>query len=128
METLSWLLPLAAVAFSLFLLFPVLKAWMARGKAVRLANDDDAGLLSGRKLVYFMAPHCGMCRSTTPIIEALQNERDDVVSVDASERPDLAKALHVMATPSFVVVDNGRVEKLAVGAKSQRQILKMLDG
>ncbi len=128
METLSWLLPLAAVTFSLFLLFPVIKAWLARGKAVTLANGDDTGLLSGRKLVYFMAPSCGMCRSTTPIIEALQRERDDVITVDASERPDLAKALHVMATPSFVVVDNGRVEKLAVGAKSERQIKKMLDG
>ncbi|HHS89600.1 MAG TPA: thioredoxin [Rhodobacteraceae bacterium] len=127
MEVLSWLLPLAAVAFSLFLAFPVIKAWLARGKQVDLPRED-AGLLAGRKLVYFMAPHCGMCRSTTPIIDALRRERDDVVMVDASARPELARALHVMATPSFVVVDNGRVEKLVVGAKSQRQILKMLDG
>lgn len=128
MEILSWLLPLVAVAFSLFLLFPVVKAWMARGKQLRLANGDDARLLVGRKLVYFMAPHCGMCRSTTPIIEALQRERDDVITVDASERPDLAKSFHVMATPSFVLINNGRVEKLAVGAKSARQIMKMLNG
>ncbi len=127
MEILDWLVPLAALAVSLMLFYPLVRARLARGKALTGAEIDPAWL-EGRWLIYFMAPSCGMCRSTTPVIEALARTRPNVVSVDASQRPDLARALHVMATPAFVVLDGGRVEQVAVGAKSRRRIERMIDG
>jgi len=128
MAFLNWLLPLAAVAFSALLFYPLIRAKMARGKRLDAADGIDPALMRGRKLLYFMAPHCGMCRTTTPLVEALQQGRDDIVIVDASERPELARALHVMATPAFVVIDDGCVERVVVGAKSQRQIERLIDG
>ncbi len=128
MQILDWLILLAAVAISLLLFYPVVRARLARGKSLEAVEGIDPAWREGRWLIYFMAPHCGMCRSTTPVIEALSKTHPHVVAVDASQRPALARALHVMATPAFVVLEDGRVAQVAVGAKSRKQIEKMIDG
>ena len=67
-----------------------------------------------------------MCRSTTPVINQLQQERSDVVSLNAMEHMPLAQQAGVMGTPAFVVVDKGAIEQLAMGARSRRQMEAML--
>lgn len=116
----------AAAAFSLLMFFPVLRAWLVRGRRLDTTQPLTKPLGHGRKLIYFMAPGCGACRSVTPEVEALQAFHDDVLIVDASAEPELARQLGVMATPAFAVVDHGRIEKVVVGARSRKQIEAML--
>ncbi len=78
-------------------------------------------------LVYFTTPDCGPCktiqRPAINRISSLLGEELEVVEIDATERPDLAKVWGVMSVPTTFVLDahgepryvnNGvaRVEKL----------------
>jgi thioredoxin 1 len=106
----------------------LLRARKVKGKALDgLAAALPAGAdPSARYLLYFWSPSCGMCRSTTPVINQLQQERSDVVSLNAMEHMPLAQQAGVMGTPAFVVVDKGAIEQLAMGARSRRQMEAML--
>ena len=129
MEFLSYALPAAAVLFLAFQLYPIYKAWRMKGQAVPFKGLVDLGVdPEARLLVYFFAPRCGMCRSTTPVIDELLTDRKDILKVDAAEHPDIARAMHVMATPAFALIDGGKVERLLLGVKSRRQLLQLLDG
>jgi thiol-disulfide isomerase/thioredoxin len=68
-----------------------------------------------RALVYFFTPTCGACRAVTPRMRALAEKGEPVFPVDATLDPDLARALSVMATPTTVEVDGGRVVKVHIG-------------
>jgi len=68
-----------------------------------------------RGLVYFWSPTCGACRPLTPRVRALAAANPDVVAVDVTQNPALARALGVMATPTFVEVAEGAIVAHHVG-------------
>ena len=116
------------VLFSLFLLYPVMISFKARGKKI----TDITGVVpesvqqQKRYVLYFWAPVCGMCRGMTPIIDKLINQRADVAKIDASQHPESARALGVLGTPALVLVEEGTISKVSLGAKSEKVILNML--
>ncbi|KAG1653994.1 Thioredoxin [Nymphon striatum] len=87
---------------------------------------DSEQRKQNRILLYFMAPHCGMCRHVTPIIDELSNQRNDVKRVDISINADVAKELGVLGTPAFVLIENGVIDKVKLGALPKDKILEML--
>jgi len=107
-------------------------AWLRARKVRGTALEDLATVLpagvdpAARILLYFWSPSCGMCRNTTPVINELQKERSDVVSVNAMEQLKLAQQAGIMGTPAFVVVSKGVVEQLIMGSRSRRQIESLL--
>jgi len=116
------------VLFVLFNLFPLLRARLARGRAV---PELDALLTaeqrqSPRLLVYFWSPSCGMCRAMTQVVDRLASERHEVLKVNVAESMALARHFGVMATPSLAVVENGVVKNLLLGAKTEPQIRSLL--
>ena len=97
---------------------------LARRKAARLVGQALPPLpgTTGRKvqrlergLLYFFTPQCGACRPITPRIKALAAAGQPVFAVDATQDPELARALSVMATPTLVEVGGGRVLGVTVG-------------
>jgi thioredoxin-like negative regulator of GroEL len=62
----------------------------------------------------------------TPVIDRLAAERNDVVKIDAAAFTDLARQFGVMGTPSLALVDQGVVQTLLVGARSEAQIRALL--
>jgi len=60
-------------------------------------------------LVYFTTPDCAPCKTIQrPAIDRLSDllgERLEVVEIDATQRPDLAKAWGVMSVPTTFVLD-----------------------
>lgn len=66
-------------------------------------------------LVYFMSPGCAACRPLTPRVQKLSQKNSDVFVVDVSNHLDVARALHVLATPSTLEVEQGRIVKVHVG-------------
>jgi thioredoxin 1 len=115
--------------FVLFQMLPLLRARLIRGKpAPDLAGLVDPKLLGEERLLfYFTSPRCIMCRSMTPVIERLAAQRDYIIKVDVSETLDLANKFGVMGTPTLVLLRAGRVERMLVGAKSEKQVLALLE-
>ncbi len=73
----------------------------------------ELGATNGHQVVvHFTHPLCSDCQSTA---EELSNEGHDLVLVDVSKRPDLARKYHVSIVPtSFSVTASGKVlERLA---------------
>jgi thiol-disulfide isomerase/thioredoxin len=68
-------------------------------------------------LLQLSSPICTPCERTREQLTALAAERPDVrhVEVDIAERPEIARALHVMRTPTTVAFDRAGTELLRVG-------------
>ena len=95
----------------------------------RLQTGKDAPTLDGplgkhiargrRALVYFHSPGCAACRPVTPKLQELSKKNEGVYLVDVSKDLETARALKIMATPSFVEIDAGKVVGFHVGAAPQ---------
>jgi len=124
------LIPMLVVLFIGLQLYPYFKLRATRGHASPLLAKilQPGQSADGRILLYFMAPQCGMCRATTPVIDEVARQRADVIRIDASVSPDIAREFRIMGTPAFVLLKDGVVEQVKLGAISRSKILAMLDG
>lgn len=109
--------------------WPMIKARRMRGQPAptldAVLDDDQQGLK--RYLLYFWAPSCGMCRTMTPVINRLAEAHREVVAVDASAHLDLTRACGVMGTPALVLIEDGRIKRMQLGARSEAQIRSWLE-
>jgi thiol-disulfide isomerase/thioredoxin len=73
-------------------------------------------------LLQLSSPICTPCERTREQLTALAAQHDGVrhVDVDIAERPDVARALHVMRTPTTVAFDRDGTELLRVGGVPRR--------
>jgi thioredoxin 1 len=74
----------------------------------RLAIADGA-------LLYFMSPQCGACRPWTARFTELRRKNPHVHMVNVAEDFDIARALGIMATPTRVVVEKGKIAGYHIG-------------
>ena len=79
--------------------------------------DVDPGTDDRVLLLQLSSPICTPCDRTREQLTALADEHDGIrhVDVDIAERPDVARALHVMRTPTTVAFDRDGTELLRVG-------------
>ncbi|MCG6968479.1 MAG: thioredoxin family protein [Gammaproteobacteria bacterium] len=119
---------LLVVGFLFIQLLPYIKAREIQGRTAPDLSDLLTEKQRGQRrlLLYFWAPRCSMCRSMTPVIDKLAREREDVVSVNVTENVELARRLKVMGTPTLVLLNNGTVDKVLLGAKSEKTIHSLL--
>lgn len=118
---------LSNVALALVLGFVALTVGLqvlARWRAARLRGQPLPPLpgplgqriaASEHALVYFFTPSCAACRPVTPRMKALADAGKPVFPIDASADLALAQALSVMATPTTVEVDHGKVVGVHLG-------------
>ncbi len=106
------------VAFVSMQVSVALRARKMQGKDVGALPGDTGGRIAGhaRSLVYFFSPTCGACRAITPIVESLAKDNDAVFAVDVMQDMPLARALGVMATPSTVEIEGGKIVGYHIGA------------
>lgn len=78
-------------------------------------------------LLYFYSEDCPPCRQATPVVDALAAERPSIFKVDVTQAPALASDLGVRVTPTLMVVRDGRVARVLLGAKSRAAIERALD-
>lgn len=126
--TLDHLLALLVIAACVWLAAIQLRPlWQARRMRGQPAPDVVTSDRTGPRLYYFWSPHCGQCRSMTPLIDRLVEQGRDIVKVDIMEEPALARAFKVGATPTTVVVRQGRVQQVLLGRLSEQRLLSFLD-
>ena len=94
------------------------------------ANFEDLVLNSEKTvLLDFWAPWCGPCRMVAPIVEAIAEEREDILlgKVNVDEEMDLAMQFGVSSIPLLVVLKHGKVVAQSLGYKPRSDIEKLLD-
>ena len=79
-------------------------------------------------LLDFWAPWCAPCRMVVPLVEEIADERPDIKvgKINVDENPELAVQFGVMSIPTLVVMENGKIVKQAMGARTKKAILAML--
>ncbi len=81
-------------------------------------------------LLDFWASWCGPCRMVSPVVDEIGHELGEkakVGKVNVDEQGELAASFKVISIPTLAVVKNGSVTKIAVGARSKKAILDMLE-
>jgi thioredoxin 1 len=78
-----------------------------------------------RALFYFYGSHCHACKHMTPIVKAEGEKRNNVFAVNISEHAKLARDFGLAATPTVIMVENGRISEIRVGAQSQMRLQQL---
>lgn len=79
-----------------------------------------------RLLVYFWSPNCPVCRGMSKIVDELINSNMALLKINVQNDLDIAQSFKIMATPSLIVLEDGKIEQILIGVKSQREILALL--
>ncbi|MDD3191967.1 MAG: thioredoxin [Bacilli bacterium] len=84
---------------------------------------------NNKVLIDFYADWCGPCRMLAPVIEEVKKETAGtlhVVKVDVDANPQIAAQYGVRSIPTLAYIKDGKLVKQAVGFKSKKDILNMI--
>ena len=98
---------------------------------VQITKDNFKTLVqesSKPVLLDFWAVWCGPCKMIAPIVEAIAEERDDIVvgKINVDDEMELASAFGVASIPTVVLVKDGKVAATSVGYRPKADLEKML--
>ena len=91
-----------------------------KGTVQQIEKKGNSGI------VYFHSPSCHVCKMQTPIITSLQKKYENVFDIDISKDYNSAKIFGVKATPTTVLVKDGIIQNVLLGAKPESVIEKLL--
>ena len=99
---------------------------------VQITKDNYQTLVtesSKTVLLDFWAVWCGPCKMIAPMVEAIAEEREDVLvgKVNVDEEMDLATQFGITSIPTLVVIKEGKPVATAVGYRPKADIEKLLD-
>ena len=99
---------------------------------VQITKDNFKTLVqesSKPVLLDFWAVWCGPCKMIAPIVEALAEEREDILvgKVDVDSEMELASAFGIASIPTVVLVKDGKIAATSVGYRPKADLEKMLD-
>lgn len=94
------------------------------------ANFEEKVINSEKPvLLDFWAEWCGPCRVIAPSIEAIANEREDIIvgKINVDVEGALALTFDIDSIPTLVIVKNGEVAGKLVGLNSKTFVNAFID-
>ncbi len=91
--------------------------------------EQDVLKADGAVLVDFWAEWCGPCRMVSPVLDQIQAENADKITVlklNVDENPDLAMKYQITSIPAMKVFQGGEVKTTIIGAKPKFALEKDL--
>jgi thioredoxin 2 len=91
--------------------------WVVNGSDADFADVVEASTIP--VLVDMWAPWCGPCRMVSPVLEQLAGEfagRLKLVKINADDAPELSQRFEVLAIPTLILFEGGKVIDTQVGA------------
>jgi thioredoxin 2 len=91
--------------------------WIVNGSDSDFADVVEASTIP--VLVDMWAPWCAPCRKVSPVLEQLAGEfagRLKLVKINADEAPELSSRFEVLAIPTLILLEGGKVIDTQVGA------------
>ncbi len=99
---------------------------------LKITKENFDAVKNGDKpvLLDFYADWCGPCRMVSPIVDAIAEERDDIVvgKINVDNDTELAGAFEVFSIPTLVVLKGGKEVSRLSGAVPKEKILDLLPG
>lgn len=125
------LLFVIALVVALVALIKLLLALKIRKQLGRAAPDISQTLgrtpaPDERLMVYLHSQYCTACKPMTPFINALRSKNENVLSIDITVHPQLARDFGVMVTPTVVIIENNQILTIRTGTLDQKQLESML--
>ena len=95
-------------------------------------NTSFDGLLEDQKLVIvdFWATWCGPCRMLSPLLDEVEAEMSDkitVVKVNVDDADEIAMRYRIMSIPTLLFFKNGQVVDKTVGAMPKSTLVDKIN-
>lgn len=109
--------------------------WLVNQRLLIRARNNVLSLLNAPPnkpvIVYFTTPECAPCktiqRPAISQVSSLLGEKLEVIEIDATERPDLAKVWGVMSVPTtFVLNARGEARYVNNGVARAEKLLEQI--
>ena len=95
-------------------------------------NTSFDGLLEDQKLVIvdFWATWCGPCRMLSPLLDEIEEEMSDkitVVKVNVDDADEIAMRYRIMSIPTLLFFKNGQIVDKTVGAMPKSTLVDKIN-
>jgi thioredoxin 1 len=95
-------------------------------------NTNFNELIADSKLVIvdFWATWCGPCRMISPILDELEEEMADkisVVKVNVDDADEIAAQYRIMSIPTLLFIKNGQIVDKTVGAMPKPALVEKIN-
>ena len=95
-------------------------------------NTNFDGLLESEKLVIvdFWATWCGPCRMLSPLLDEVEEEMADkitVVKVNVDDADEIAMRYRIMSIPTLVFIKDGQMVDRTVGAMPKSTLVQRIE-
>ena len=95
-------------------------------------NTNFDGLLESEKLVIvdFWATWCGPCRMLSPLLDEVEEEMADkvtVVKVNVDDADEIAYRYRIMSIPTLVFIKDGQMVDRTVGAMPKSTLVQRIE-